>query len=139
MALAALSAARRVLRLSDPIQFAVSFVIEDSWLRATFHQCWVRQLSGKPVDFTPPDSEFDTPRIQLKSENYESGNKTFLTHWDLESLADRAASLILVASLGVKRKAIKTPFAFCVPIFGLPARFFIINVIQLSCQKTKSV
>jgi hypothetical protein len=32
-------------------------------------QFWVRQLSGKPVDLTPPDSEFDAPRIHI--ENYE--------------------------------------------------------------------
>ena len=89
-------------------------------------QFWVRQLSGKPVDFTPPDSEFDTPRIHHKKCGYESGNSSFLAHSDLVSLAARAASFIRFASPGVNRKAINTPLAFCVPILGLPARFFII-------------
>jgi hypothetical protein len=75
----------------------------------------------------------------LERHDYDSESNSFLTHWDLVSLAERAASLIRLASLGVKRKAINTPLAFCVPSFGLPALFFIINVIQLYCVEFKSV
>ena len=33
---------------------------------------WVRQLIGKPVDFTTPDCEFDARRIHHGIANYEN-------------------------------------------------------------------
>jgi hypothetical protein len=37
-----------------------------------------------------------------------------------------------LASIGLNRAAKKIPLAFCMPIFGLPAVFFIIIVSQIS-------
>jgi hypothetical protein len=108
-------------------------------MRATFQSLRVRKLTGKPAFLTIADSESETPRIHCFERDYESGSNSFLAHSDLVSFAARAASFIRLASPGVNRKAINTPFAFCVPILGLPACFFIINVIQLSCNECKSV
>ena len=96
---------------------------------------WVRQLSGKPVAFTPPDSEFDTPRIHIERDGYATdllppaaASRVCRIHSELERPACRIACLICAASGGVTLAAKRTPFAFCVPSFGLPAFFFIINV-----------
>lgn len=67
--------------------------------------------------FSPPTAASNVCRIQP----------------DLLCLACRTAWSSCFASGGVSLTATITPFAFCVPIFGLPACFFIINVIQISC------
>ena len=49
-------------------------------MRATFIQCWVRKLTGKPVDITPPDCGFETRRIHHETSRYEAG----LSFWAKE-------------------------------------------------------
>jgi IS1 family transposase len=89
-------------------------------------------VKWKARGFYTPDSEFDTPRIHFGEHDYAAlfsaatESSALLTQSDLVSLAERAAWSICFASGGVNRTVTETPLAFCVPIFGLPACFFII-------------
>ena len=56
-------------------------------------------------------------------------------NFDLLNPERMIADSICFASTGVKRAAKKIPLAFSVPIFGLPERFFIIIVTQISCME----
>ena len=67
-------------------------------------------VSGKPVAFTPPDSEFDTPRIQVENYDYEpvllplvAAINVFRIQSDLVCLVWRIACSSCFASGGVNR------------------------------------
>jgi len=92
----------------------------------------VRKLTVKSAFLTSADCECKARRIHLT--DYDDVPETatesnaFRIQSELDWPARRIASLICFASGGVKRAANNSPLAFCVPIFGLPACFFIINV-----------
>jgi IS1 family transposase len=93
---------------------------------------WVRKLTGKPAFLTIADSESEAPRIHNLIDYVDclpvpaAESKTCRIHSELDCPAFSIASLIVVASGGVNRAAKSSPLAFCVPIFGLPMRFFFI-------------
>jgi IS1 family transposase len=100
-------------------------------IKLTAH--WVRKLTVKPAFLTSADCECKARRIQglvydgdLPELAAES--KACRIQSELDWPAARIASLICFASGGVNRAANCSPLAFCVPSFGLPTLFFIINV-----------
>lgn len=100
---------------------------------ANFQLAWVRKLTGKPALLTIADSESKTPRIHLTDYEgvlppFAAKSKACRTQPDLDWPEARIAPLISFASPGVNRAAKSLPLAFCVPTFGLPTLFFIINV-----------
>jgi IS1 family transposase len=100
---------------------------------AIFSSLRVRKLTGKPAFLTIADSESEAPRIHLKAhDDYlpapAAESKACRIQSELDWPACRIASLISFASGGVTLVVKRTPLAFCVPILGLPALFFIINV-----------
>jgi hypothetical protein len=58
---------------------------------------WVRKLIGKPVDFTPPDCEFDARRIHMEIDVYEN----CLSFLAAESNALRIQSDLLCGDLAI--------------------------------------
>ena len=65
----------------------------------------MRQLIGKPVDFTTPDCEFDARRIHHGATDYENG----LSFWAAESNALRIQSDLLCGDLAI---------AACISVFS---------------------
>ena len=95
----------------------------------------MRQLIGKPVDFTAPDCEFDARRIHMGIDIYEiclsflaAESNALRIQSDLLCGDLAIAARISFASGGVTRTENTSPLAFCVPTFGLPILFFIIIV-----------
>jgi hypothetical protein len=112
-------------------------------MRANFKTVWVRKLIGKlGVPYNrrlrvrgSPHPLFYDADLSLPA----ADSNAFRIHVDLLSLACRIAPLSCFASMGLNRAAKKIPLAFWMPIFGLPAVFFIIIVSQISCVKCISV
>jgi hypothetical protein len=97
---------------------------------------WVRKLTVKPAFLTSADCECKARRIHLTDYDDElpvsaAESNAFRIQSDLLSFAPRIAALISRASGGVNRAANNSPLAFCMPIFGLPMRFFILNVNEM--------
>ena len=92
----------------------------------------VRKLTGKPGGHTSPDCEFDARRIHGLYEDCISvlaaKSKDSLSHSDFLCGDLAIAACNALASPGENRTAKTMPLAFCMPTFGLPTRFFIINV-----------
>ena len=112
-------------------------------MRAKLKSVWVRKLIGKlgvpynrrlRVRGSPHPLNYDAD-LSLPA----ADSNAFRIHADLLCPACRIASLSCLASMGVNRVVKNTPLAFFVPIFGLPAVFFIIIVTQISCIKCISV
>ena len=104
---------------------------------ATFHSLWVRRLIGKPG--VPYNRRLGV-RGSPHPIDYEAGlslataeSNAFRIQTDFRNPACCIAPSSCLASMGVNRAVKNTPFAFCMPTFGLPALFFIINVTQISC------
>jgi len=100
----------------------------------------VRKLTGKPAFLTIADSESETPRIHLTDYEpvlspYIAESNAFRIQSDLDWPEARIAPAIALTSPGEKRAERTIPLAFCVPIFGLPACFFIINVYKYIASK----
>jgi IS1 family transposase/uncharacterized protein YerC len=93
----------------------------------------VRKLTGKPAFLTIADCESEARRIHLsydedvlpvpaeESNAFRNQSGLLCPDWCI-------AALICLASGGVTRTENTSPFAFRVPTFGRPTRFFIINV-----------
>ncbi len=106
-------------------------------MRAMFQPLWVRKLIGK---LGVPYNRRLRVRGSPHPHDYDAGlsltaadSNAFRIQSDLLCPACRIAPLSCFASTGVNRAAKKTPLAFCMPILGLPACFFIISVTQISC------
>src|SRR5476651_2001234 len=106
-------------------------------MSAIFKSFWVRKLIGKlgvpynrrlGVRGSPHPLFYDADLSLPAAES-----NAFRIQSDLLCLACRIAPLSCCASIGVKRAVKNTPFAFLMPILGLPAVFFIIIVAQISC------
>jgi hypothetical protein len=102
---------------------------------AIFPSVWVRKLTGQTrVPYNRGLRVQSSPHPYLKGDYATdllppaAERRTCRNQSDLRCRDWRIASPSCFASGGVKRTATITPFAFCVPIFGLPTRFFIINV-----------
>ena len=86
---------------------------------------WVRKLTGKPVDITPPDCEFDARRIHTE-QAYETNfsraakSKAFRIHSDLLPRDLAIAARISLASSGDSLACIKISRSFAFGTFGLP-------------------
>jgi hypothetical protein len=112
-------------------------------MNAKLKSVWVRKLIGKlGVPYNrrlrvrgSPHPLFYDADLSLPA----ADSNAFRIHSDLLCLACRIASLSCFASMGVNRVVKNTPLAFLMPIFGLPAVFFIIIVTQITCVKCISV
>ena len=93
---------------------------------------WVRKLIGKPVDFTPPDCEFDARRIHMGINVYE----IYLSFLAAESNALRIQSDLLCGDLAIEAcislfssgeslACIRIPRSLAFGTFGLPIFAFI--------------
>jgi hypothetical protein len=93
---------------------------------------WVRKLTGKPVDFTPPDCGFETRRIHHETDRYETG----LSFWTAEINALRIQSDLLCGDLAIEAcislfssgeslACIRIPRNLAFGTFGLPIFVFI--------------
>lgn len=101
-------------------------------MRAIFKPYWVRKLIGK---LGVPYNRRLRVRGSPHPLNYDAGlslaaaeSNAFRIHAVLVSFACRIAPLSPLASMGENRAAKNMPLAFCMPILGLPACFFIIIV-----------
>jgi hypothetical protein len=63
-------------------------------IKATVRQFWVRKLTGKPADTTPPDCEFNARRIHATTDICEND----LSLWAAESNALRMRGCTVTAN-----------------------------------------
>ena len=106
--------------------------VETLKMCAIFQSYWVRKLIGKlgvpynrrlRVRGSPHPNDYDAGLSLAAAES-----NAFRIHAVFVSFACRIAPLSPLASMGENRAAKNMPLAFCMPILGLPACFFIIIV-----------